>query len=84
VVVEILQEVAELRRAEALEIPADLDYSALQLSNEDREKLTLARPASLAAAQKLPGVTPAGTLLLLQHVRQRQSRGQAVDKGYGR
>jgi tRNA uridine 5-carboxymethylaminomethyl modification enzyme len=67
-------EVAELRRNEALAIPADLDYSRLQLSAEDREKLAAARPASLAAAQRIPGVTPAALLLLLQHVRRRQPR----------
>ena len=68
-------EVAELRRDEALRIPAALNYSSLQLSAEDREKLTAARPASLAAAQRIPGVTPAALLLLLQHVRKRQPRG---------
>lgn len=67
-------EVAELRRDEALLIPEWLDYSALQLSAEDREKLTAARPTSLAAAQRIPGVTPSALLLLLQHVRKRQPR----------
>lgn len=68
-------EVAELRRDEALRIPEGLDYGALQLSAEDREKLAAARPASLAAAMRIPGVTPAALLLLLQHVRKRQGRG---------
>ncbi|KAL4443590.1 hypothetical protein ABPG75_011327 [Micractinium tetrahymenae] len=67
-------EVAELRRDEALRIPEGLDYAALQLSAEDREKLAAARPASLAAAMRIPGVTPAALLLLLQHVRKRQGR----------
>lgn len=68
-------EVAELRRDEALRIPPTLDYSALQLSAEDREKLQESRPASLAAAQRIPGVTPAALIMLLQHVRKRQARG---------
>jgi tRNA uridine 5-carboxymethylaminomethyl modification enzyme len=68
-------EVAELRRDEALRIPPNIDYSLLQLSAEDREKLTAARPASLAAAQRIPGVTPSALLMLLQHVRKRQPRG---------
>lgn len=68
-------EVAELRRDEALRIPEGLDYGALQLSAEDREKLSAARPASLAAAMRIPGVTPTALLLLLQHVRKRQARG---------
>ncbi len=57
---------AELRRDETLEIPADVDYGALPLSGEDAEKLAAARPATLAAARRLPGVTPAALLLLLQ------------------
>ncbi|KAL4447302.1 hypothetical protein ABPG77_007335 [Micractinium sp. CCAP 211/92] len=67
-------EVAELRRDEALRIPETLDYGSLQLSAEDREKLAAARPASLAAAMRIPGVTPSALLLLLQHVRKRHGR----------
>ncbi|EIE25107.1 GIDA-domain-containing protein, partial [Coccomyxa subellipsoidea C-169] len=61
-------EAAELARGEALRLPPDLDYGAVQLSAEDREKLGAARPATIAAAQRIPGVTPAALLLLLQHV----------------
>ncbi len=67
-------EVAELRRDEALRIPETLDYGSLQLSAEDREKLAAARPASLAAAMRIPGVTPSALLLLLQHVRKQHGR----------
>ena len=48
-------EAAELAAGEALELPADLDYAALQLSAEDAEKLAGGRPATLAAAQRIPG-----------------------------
>ena len=34
----------------------------------------MCRPTTLAAAQRIPGVTPAALLLLLQHVRRRQNR----------
>jgi tRNA uridine 5-carboxymethylaminomethyl modification enzyme len=68
-------QVEQLARDEALELPGDLDYQALQLSAEDREKLSAARPASLAHAQRIPGVTPAALLLLLQHVRRRPPPG---------
>ncbi|CAL5222835.1 g5259 [Coccomyxa viridis] len=64
-------EAAELARGEELLLPPDLDYSAIQLSGEDREKLGAARPTNLAAAQRIPGVTPAALLSLLQHVRRR-------------
>ena len=36
-------EAAELARGEELLLPPDLDYSAIQLSAEDREKLGAAR-----------------------------------------
>ena len=36
-------EAAELARGEELLLPPDLDYSAIQLSGEDREKLGAAR-----------------------------------------
>ena len=74
-------EVAELRRDEALRIPPGLDYSTLQLSAEDREKLAAAQPASLAAAQRIPGVTPSALMLLLQHVRKRQPRDRSNSGG---
>ncbi|KAK9834334.1 hypothetical protein WJX81_007990 [Elliptochloris bilobata] len=60
-------EAAELAAGEALELPPDLDYVALQLSAEDTEKLAAVRPATLAAAQRIPGVTPTALLLLLAH-----------------
>ena len=63
---------AELRRDEAVRIPCTLDYSQLQLSAEDREKLEQARPETLAQAQRISGVTPAALMLLLQHIRRRQ------------
>jgi tRNA uridine 5-carboxymethylaminomethyl modification enzyme len=69
-------EAAELRREEAVAIPRDLDYAELQLSAEDREKLGEARPASLAQAQRIPGVTPAALVLLLQHLRARERPAQ--------
>ena len=65
---------AELRRDEAGAIPHDLDYSVLQISAVDREKLSGARPANLAQAQRISGVTPAALLLLLQHVKKRTAR----------
>lgn len=44
----------------------------MQISGEDVEKLSEAKPVNLAAARRIPGVTPAAIVLLLQHVRRRQ------------
>ena len=58
------------RKDEALRLPADLDYAAIgSLSTEIRTKLTKAQPATLAAAARIPGVTPAALTALLGYVR---------------
>ena len=58
------------RRDEALTLPPDLDFDRVGgLSAEMREKLEAARPATLGAASRLPGVTPAALTALLRHVR---------------
>jgi len=57
------------RKDEALRLPEYLDYAAVRgLSNEAREKLAAARPATLGAAGRMPGITPAAVTLLLRHV----------------
>ncbi len=58
------------RRDESLALPSDLDYRGIpSLSTEVREKLSLARPATLGAASRISGVTPAAMTALLGHVR---------------
>jgi tRNA uridine 5-carboxymethylaminomethyl modification enzyme len=65
-------DIEAFRRDEALEIPPDLDLDAVGgLSNEVREKLKAARPASFGAAARISGVTPAALTALLRHVRRR-------------
>jgi tRNA uridine 5-carboxymethylaminomethyl modification enzyme len=60
------------RRDEEMVLPEDLDYGAIgSLSNEVRAKLTQARPDSLAAAARIPGVTPAALTALLAHVKRK-------------
>lgn len=72
------QEVAQLKKDEALVVPNDLDYSRLQLSGEDREKLSAARPRTLAQAQRIPGVTPQAVVLLLQMIKRHQQVSQVI------
>jgi len=58
------------RRDEALVLPADLDLDGIGgLSNEVRQILRAARPASIGAASRLSGVTPAALVALLRHAR---------------
>ena len=64
------RDIASFRRDEALLLPADLDYSAVgSLSREICNKLAAARPASLGAAARISGVTPAALVALLKHVK---------------
>ena len=62
------------RADESLQLPADLDYAAMTaLSMEVRGKLDKARPATLAAAARISGVTPAALTILLRHIKRRQA-----------
>ncbi|MBY0336469.1 MAG: tRNA uridine-5-carboxymethylaminomethyl(34) synthesis enzyme MnmG, partial [Acetobacteraceae bacterium] len=64
-----------LEREEALRIPSDLDFSAVAgLSNEMRDRLGRARPATLGGAGRLPGVTPAALAALAVHLRRGEAR----------
>ena len=66
------RDIASFRRDEALLLPPDLDYAAVgSLSREICDKLALARPASLGAAARISGVTPAALVALLKHVKRR-------------
>ncbi len=66
-------EIARLKSHENLAIPAGFDYGAVRgLSNEVREKLAAARPATLGQAARVPGVTPAAVSLLLVHITARE------------
>jgi tRNA uridine 5-carboxymethylaminomethyl modification enzyme len=63
-------DVAALRKEEAVRIPEDIDYGAIAgLSAEAQQRLERARPATLAQAGRLEGMTPAALLLLLVHVK---------------
>ena len=64
-------EIRDLRAGEALPLPGTLDYSAIPgLSNEMTERLAAARPATLGAAGRIAGITPAALAVLLVHARQ--------------
>ena len=59
-------DVEAMRRDEGVTLPDWLEYNVIPgLSAELRQKLTAARPATLAQAQALEGMTPAAATLLL-------------------
>jgi len=72
-------EVAALRRDEAVEIPADLNYSDLRgMSTELKCKLQRKRPCNLAEAARIEGVTPAALTLILAYVRSAARNNVAI------
>ena len=69
-------ELRDLRASEGLKLCANFPYAEIPgLSNEMVERLSAAAPATLAAAGRVPGVTPAALAALLVHAR-RIDRGE--------
>jgi tRNA uridine 5-carboxymethylaminomethyl modification enzyme len=70
------RQAAEMRlieREERAAIPAGLDFSAVSgLSNEMRQRLSAARPATLGGAGRVAGVTPAALAALAVHLRKQK------------
>ena len=65
-------EILRLRSDESVPIPASLDYAGVAgLSNEMVERLSLARPATMGAAARIRGITPAALAAILVHSRRR-------------
>jgi tRNA uridine 5-carboxymethylaminomethyl modification enzyme len=65
-------DIRALRRDDALALPGDLDYGGVgSLSTEIRLVLSRTRPATLGAAARIPGVTPAALAALLRYVKRR-------------
>jgi tRNA uridine 5-carboxymethylaminomethyl modification enzyme len=65
-------EIARLRGDDAVRIPAGLDYPSIPgLSSEMVERLSVSRPATLGAARRIRGVTPAALAAILVHARRR-------------
>lgn len=71
-------EASALKREEAAEIPPEFDYSALHgLSNELTAKLERRRPANMAQAGRIEGMTPAALTLILAHLRKARREAAA-------
>lgn len=63
-------DIIAFKKDESLPLPADLDYAVIKgLSNEVRQKLIDAAPATLGQAGRIEGVTPAALALLLAWVK---------------
>jgi len=79
----IAQSEARRERSRALDQAplGDLDFTGLAaLSSEVRERLAQARPSTLGAASRLPGVTPAAVEAIAMHLIR---SGRVARPGYG-
>ena len=64
------EEIERLRAYENTILPDDFDYNLVEgLSNEVKQKLSAARPQTLARAQRISGITPAAISQLLMYLK---------------
>jgi len=77
-------EIDRLKRHENTLIPSDFDFTEVTgLYNEICQKLTDTRPANIARASRIQGVTPSALSLLLVHLRRQSNSApdRAVSNG---
>ncbi|MCK5575690.1 MAG: FAD-dependent oxidoreductase, partial [Sphingomonadales bacterium] len=68
-------DIAAFRKDEKVAIPAEFDFKVVPgLSNEIIEKFEKARPATLGAAARISGATPASLTAILAYIRRDKSR----------
>ena len=73
------KDIESLQRDEAQVIPVGFDFSEIEgLSNELKLKLTRSRPANIAQASRIDGMTPSALLLILSRIRMLTSQERAV------
>jgi tRNA uridine 5-carboxymethylaminomethyl modification enzyme len=66
-------DIESVRRDENLLIPAGIEFNSIAgLSNELRNKLNDRQPKSIAEAQRIEGMTPAGIALIIAQIRKQQ------------
>ena len=71
-----------MRRQENTALPEDFDFSLVSgLSNELRSKLEAVRPATIAQASRIQGMTPAAISLLLVYLKKRQLQAKVATNG---
>jgi tRNA uridine 5-carboxymethylaminomethyl modification enzyme len=72
------EDIAALRRDEDLKLGEAIDYGAVTgLSNEARQRLEAARPATIGQASRMDGITPAALTLLIAHLRRKPRSNRA-------
>lgn len=74
-------DIVAMERDEKLHIPESLNYAGISgLSNELKQKLENRKPATIAEAQRVEGMTPAAVALLIAQIRKHLRRNNAFDQ----
>lgn len=74
-------EIEQMKRLENTPLPQDFDYASVSgLSNEIVQKLGHIRPATLAQASRISGVTPAAISLLAMTIKKQHKLNKSLDK----
>ena len=64
------REIENYKKDSELKIPNNFDYKSLPgLTNELIEKLTKTRPETIASLSRIPGITPAGIVVVLRKIK---------------
>ncbi|XP_060075582.1 protein MTO1 homolog, mitochondrial-like [Ylistrum balloti] len=72
----------EVRKDENLLIPEDLDYMSFKsIPKSSKHLLDQARPSTIAAASRIPGLSPADIVCLLRRVKETQKKTSSVPDG---
>lgn len=65
-----MREIDAVRRDMDLKIPRDFDYTSMPgLTNELIEKLCATRPDNIAQLSRIPGMTPAGIMVVMRRIK---------------
>jgi tRNA uridine 5-carboxymethylaminomethyl modification enzyme len=74
-------DIEQMKRLENTPLPVDFDYTVVSgLSNEIVQKLAQVRPATLAQASRVSGVTPAAIQLLAMTVKKQKKAKAALSE----
>jgi tRNA uridine 5-carboxymethylaminomethyl modification enzyme len=69
------REIVQFNKDENSTIPAYINYAAIAaLSTEMKEKLAFHKPATMGAASRIQGMTPAAMIAIMAHIRKRDPR----------
>jgi tRNA uridine 5-carboxymethylaminomethyl modification enzyme len=67
-------DITAFKKDEALKIPENFTYTDVgSLSNEIVQTLSDARPATIGAAARLPGITPTAIVSVLRHIKRKEA-----------